>query len=144
MAVQYWLAKAEPLTDYSWQRLVADTRTTWVGVRNYGARNNLRAMKTGDRVFFYHSTTGKEVMGVMRVVREGFPDPTETDVNPTKGSAWTSVEVVPEFALKTPVTLDQIKAEPRLAEIKLLRQPRHSVVPLTKAEFDLIVKMGGA
>ena len=131
----YWLVKQEP-TKYSWDQLVRDERTSWDGVRNYQARNNLAAMKAGDRVLFYHSVVGQEVVGIAEVVREAYPDPT------TKDERWVVVDLAPVKALKRPVTLEAIKAVPALKDIALLRQSRLSVMPLAKDAFDAIVKMG--
>ena len=136
MPRQYWLVKQEP-TKYSFDQLVADGRTTWDGVRNFQARNNLKAMRTGDRVLFYHSVIGTAVMGVCEVVREAYPDPT------AKEPQWVAVDLAPLAKLKRPVTLEQIKAEKSLRDIPLLRQSRLSVMPLEKAAFDTIVKLGG-
>ncbi|HXJ34443.1 MAG TPA: EVE domain-containing protein [Candidatus Eisenbacteria bacterium] len=135
MAKGHWLVKQEP-TKYSWDHLVRDGRTMWDGVRNFQARNNLAAMEVGDPVLFYHSVEGKAVVGVAEVVRTAYPDPT------TKEKGWVVVDLVPVKPLAKPVTLEAIKATPALRDIKLVRQSRLSVVPLTKAEFDMIVKMG--
>jgi len=136
MPRQYWLVKQEP-TKYSFDQLVADRRTMWDGVRNFQARNNLKAMRTGDRVLFYHSVIGTAVVGVCEVVREAYPDPT------AKEPQWVAVDLAPLAKLKRPVTLEQIKAEKSLRDIPLLRQSRLSVMPLDKAAFDAIVKLGG-
>lgn len=136
MAKQYWLVKQEP-TKYPFDRLLRDQRTMWDGVRNFQARNNLRAMKLGDAVLYYHSNVGQEVVGVCEVAREAYPDPT------AKEGDWSAVDLVPKKALKKPVTLEQVKSLPALAEIGLIRQSRLSVMPLTKAEFDTIIKLGG-
>jgi len=133
---QYWLVKSEPFK-YSWDQFVQDGGAYWDGVRNYQARNNLKAMKKGDLALFYHSNEGKEVVGVARVVKEHYPDPTADD------ERWVVVDLKPVKALKQPVTLEQIKAEPRLQQMKLLRQSRLSVSPVTRDEFDVIVSMGG-
>jgi predicted RNA-binding protein with PUA-like domain len=135
MAKGHWLVKQEPTT-YSWDQLVRDGRTSWDGVRNYQARNNLKAMKAGDRVLFYHSVVGQEVVGIAEVAREAYPDPT------TKDERWVVVDLVPVKPLATPVTLEAIKAVPALKDIPLLRQGRLSVMPLAKEAFDAIVKMG--
>ena len=135
MAKGYWLVKQEP-TKYSWDDLVRDERTSWDGVRNYQARNNLQAMKAGDRVLFYHSVVGQEVVGIAEVVRPAYPDPTTTD------ERWVVVDLAPVKALKKPVTLEAVKGVPALKDIALLRQSRLSVMPLEKAAFDAIVKMG--
>ncbi len=136
MARRHWLVKQEP-TNYSFDQLVADGRTMWDGVRNFQARNNLQAMRTGDRVLFYHSVVGTAVVGICEVVREAYPDPT------AKEPGWVVVDLAPVRALKQPVTLQQIKAEPALRDIPLLRQSRLSVMPLEKAAFDAIVQLGG-
>ena len=128
----YWLVKQEP-TAYSWDDLVKDGATDWTGVRNYTARNHLNEMKKGDTVFFYHSVVGKEVVGIAQVSREAFPDPTD--------EKWIAVEIKPLKALKKPVGLDQIKANKALTNIYLVKQPRFSVMPLTKDEFEEILSM---
>lgn len=128
----YWLVKQEP-TAYSWDDLVKDGATDWTGVRNYTARNHLNEMKKGDKVFFYHSVVGKEVVGIAQVSREAFPDPTD--------EKWVAVEIKPLKALKKPVGLDQIKANKALTNIYLVKQPRFSVMPLTKDEFEEILSM---
>lgn len=135
MARQHWLVKQEP-TAYSWDRFVADGGTRWDGVRNFQARNNLKAMRTGDRVLYYHSVEGQAVVGIAEVAREAYPDPTAKD------GAWVAVDLVPVKALHTPVTLEAIKATPSLRDIALVRQGRLSVMPLAKDAFDTIVKMG--
>ena len=133
--MQYWLVKSEPET-YSWGDLVKDGKTTWDGVRNYQARNFLQEMKRGDRVLFYHSVSEKAVVGLARVEKEAFPDPTTDDPR------WFSVELVPERDFKDKVTLSQIKADERLQNIALLRQSRLSVMPLKPEEFDVILGLG--
>ena len=137
MAAACWLVKQEP-TKYAFAQLVKDKRTTWDGVRNYQARNNLQAMKKGDRVLYYHSTVGQEVVGICAVAREAYPDPTTDDAR------WVAVDLTPVKGLKKPVSLERIKAEPALAGIALLRQSRLSVMPLSKAEFDTIVALGSS
>lgn len=132
--MQYWLVKSEP-DAYSWQDFQRDGRTAWTGVRNYAARLNLNAMKRGDEVLFYESVTTKAVVGVAEVTKTAFPDRTADE------DGWVAVELKAVRALRTPVTLAQIKATPSLADIDLLRQSRLSVVALKKAEFDAIVKM---
>lgn len=132
----YWLVKQEP-DSYPWEQFVRDGRTAWTGVRNFQARNNLRSMKRGDDVFYYHSVTGKSVVGLARVEREAYPDKT------AKEGDWSCVDLVPVDACKTPVTLEQIKAEPSLANIALLKQSRLSVMPLTAAEARTLRKLGG-
>lgn len=132
---QYWLVKQEP-SQYPFAQLVADGRTVWDGVRNYQARNNLRAMRVGDRVLYYHSGSETAVVGLAEVSREAFPDPTTDDPR------WVAVELKPLQALRRPVTLGTIKADPVLREIPLVRQSRLSVMPLTRAAFDRIVALG--
>lgn len=133
--MNYWLIKSEPEA-YSFQDLQREGRTMWDGVRNYAARNNLRAMAEGDLALFYHSIIGKEVVGVCKVAREHYPDPTAE-----KGD-WSVVDFVPIKALTTPVSLAQIKAKEELQQIALIRTSRMSVVPLKKEEFALILAMG--
>lgn len=135
MAKGYWLVKQEP-TAYSWDQFVRDRGTSWEGVRNFQARNNLKAMKTGDRVLYYHSVEGQAVVGIAEVAREAYPDAT------TKDEGWVTVDLVPVAPLAKPVTLEAIKGMPALKGIALLRQARLSVQPLTKDAFDTIVKMG--
>jgi predicted RNA-binding protein with PUA-like domain len=130
----HWLVKSEP-SAYSWANLVSDGKTSWTGVRNYTARNNLRAMKKGDPVLFYHSVVGKEVVGIAKVMREAYPDPT------AKEGDWSAVELAPEKALPKPVTLDEIKRNPKLKETALLRLSRLSVQPVTSAQFGEILRM---
>lgn len=135
MPRQYWLMKSEP-TKYSFAQLVKDGRTMWDGVRNFEARNNLRAMKQGDYALFYHSNDGKSIAGVARVVAEAYPDPT------AKEEDWSVVDIEPVAPMKAQVSLDAIRSEVDLADMKLLTRPRLSVVPITKAHFDRILKMG--
>jgi predicted RNA-binding protein with PUA-like domain len=127
--------KSEP-NKYSYDDLVKDGSTYWDGVRNFEARNNLAAMKLGDLVLYYHSVVGKEVVGIAKVTKESYPDPTADD------DTWVVVEVDPVVAFKEPVTLAQIKADPALASIALIRRSRLSVVPIEKAEFQHILKLG--
>ena len=134
---QHWMVKQEPAA-YSWTQFAADGRAAWTGVRNFQARNNLRAMKKGDPVLFYHSVVGKEVVGIAKVAREAYPDPTADE------PGWDCVDLAPVKALKHPVTLDAIKAAPALKNVPLLKQSRLSVMPLTAAEYGAIVKLGGA
>lgn len=134
MTIQYWLVKQEPEA-YAWSTFVRDRRTTWDGVRNYQARNHLKSMRTGDRVLFYASVGPKEVQGIATVSRAAFPDPTD------ESGQWVTVELQAEKTLPRPVTLTEIKQEPALAGISLLRQSRLSVMPLRRTEFDLIVKL---
>jgi predicted RNA-binding protein with PUA-like domain len=133
--MQYWLVKSEPFK-YSWDQFVADKETFWDGVRNYLARNNMRTMKKGDLVLFYHSNEGLEVVGVAKVSKEHYPDPTAED------DTWSVVNLKPVKKLKNPVTLATIKSEPRLAQIQLLRLNRLSVTALTANEFDVILQLG--
>ena len=130
-----WLVKQEP-SAYSWDDLVKDGRTAWTGVRNFQARKHLRTMAVGNLVFFYHSVIGKAVVGIAKVVRAAYPDPTAAD------EGWVSVDIAPVRPLARPVTLDQIKAVPDLREIPLVRQGRLSVQPLTRKQFDAIVALG--
>lgn len=136
MAKQYWLIKSEP-GKYSWEDFLRDKKTYWDGVRNYQARNNIRAMQFGDFALFYHSVKEKSVVGVAEVVSQAYPDPT------AKEGEWSVVDVKPAFGLKQEVTLAQMKADPRLAEMPLIKQSRLSVCPLSKVEFEIVVKLGG-
>ncbi|MEE3330955.1 MAG: EVE domain-containing protein [Myxococcota bacterium] len=135
MAPQYWLMKSEPFK-YSWDQLVEDKSTYWDGVRNYEARNNLAAMKKGDLALYYHSNEGKEVVGVARVKKTAYPDPTTDD------DRWVVVDVAPVVKLKEPVTLAKIKADPKLAEMSLVKRSRLSVVPVERVEFNHVLKLG--
>ena len=132
---QHWLVKSEPFK-YSWEKFNEDGRTFWDGVRNYQARNNLREMKEGDLVLFYHSNEGKNVVGIAKVVKESYQDPTTEDAN------WFVVDLVPIESLKNPVSLEQIKKEESLKDISLIRQGRLSVMSLKAEEFDKILEMG--
>lgn len=134
--MKYWMVKQEP-DSYPWEQFVRDGKTAWTGVRNFQARNNLRAMKKGDEVFYYHSVTGKSVVGLARVAREAYPDPT------AKEGDWSCVDLVPLKACRTPVTLEAIKAEPRLSDLPLLRQSRLSVMPVAAAGAAVLKKAGG-
>jgi predicted RNA-binding protein with PUA-like domain len=125
--MNYWIVKSEPEA-YSWSQLVKDGVTAWTGVRNFAARNNLSAMKCGDAVFFYHSGEAKEVVGLARVEKEFYPDPT------AKEGDWSAVDLVPEKVLTKPVTLAQIKADKTLKEMVLARQSRLSVSPVTREQ----------
>jgi predicted RNA-binding protein with PUA-like domain len=136
MTTQYWLVKQEPEA-YAWTDFVRDGRTNWEGVRNFQARNFLKTMQPGDAVLFYESVTTKAVVGVAEVTKAAFPDKTADE------EGWVAVELKAGKALKNPVTLEQIKGEPTLKDIGLLRQSRLSVMPLKKAEFARIVKLGG-
>ena len=133
--MNHWLVKSEPFK-YSWEKFKEDGRTFWDGVRNYQARNNLRDMREGDLVLFYHSNEGKNVVGVAKVVKESYQDPTTDDKN------WVVVDLAPVESLKNPVSLEQIKAEESLKDISLVRQGRLSVMPLKAEEFDKILEMG--
>jgi predicted RNA-binding protein with PUA-like domain len=131
----FWLVKQEP-SAYSWDDLVRDGRTSWTGVRNFGARNNLRAMSKGDEVLFYHSVVGKAVVGVARVEREAYVDPTAEE------GSWSAVDLVPFKPLKNPVTLEMIKVNPALSGMALVRRPRLSVQPVAPDEFRTVISMG--
>jgi predicted RNA-binding protein with PUA-like domain len=135
MGRKHWLVKSEPYK-YAFADLVRDGQTMWDGVRNFEARNNLRAMRTGDLLLFYHSNEGKEVVGVARVKREAYPDPT------APGEDWSVVDVEPVAPLAAPVSLETIRSDPELAGIALLSRSRLSVVPVSKAHFDRILKLG--
>ena len=132
----FWLVKQEP-SAYSWSDFTKDGGTSWTGVRNYAARNNLRRMRKGDEVFFYHSGEDKAVVGLAKVARTAYADPT------AKEEDWSTVDLIPVRPLRRPVTLRQIKDESRLKKMQLVRQSRLSVMPVTAAEFRLILKMGG-
>ncbi len=136
MTTQYWLVKTEPGT-YAWADLVRDRRTDWTGVRNYAARLHLKAMREGDEVFVYHSGEDKSVMGIARVIKAAFPDPTADE------EGWVAVALAPVAALKQPVTLARIKAEAALKGMTFVRQGRLSVSPVTPAEYAKIRKLGG-
>lgn len=131
----HWLMKSEP-ESYSWADLMRDGGTEWDGVRNNAARLHLRAMKKGDEAFFYHSMSDKAVVGIMRITREAQPDP--------KDANWVSVRVEPVRALPRPVTLAEIKAEPRLAKMELIRQSRLSVAPVREEEWELVLELARA
>ena len=130
----YWLIKSEPFK-YSWDQFVADGSTFWDGVRNYGARNNLRSMKKGDLAFFYHSNEGLEIVGIAKVVKESYQDPT------TDETAWLVVDFKPHKKLKNTVTLAEIKATPSLSNMALIRLGRLSVQPVLEEEWDIIMAM---
>ena len=132
----YWLIKSEPFK-YSWDQFVKDKQTFWDGVRNYAARNNLRDMKKGDEVFFYHSNEGLEIVGIAKVAKEAYPDPT------TEGDAWVVVDFKPVRKLKKPVTLVQMKADKRLENMDLLRLGRLSVGKVTDAEWKVVLELAG-
>ncbi len=130
----YWLIKSEPFK-YSWDQFTKDKRTFWDGVRNYGARNNLRAMKKGDLAFWYHSNEGMEIVGIAKVVNEAYQDPT------TEETAWLSVDFAHHKTLKHPVKLADVKANTNLAQMALVRLGRLSVQPVTDAEWEEVMKM---
>lgn len=132
--MNHWLIKSEPFK-YSWQKMLEDKKTFWDGVRNYQARNNLREMKKGDLCLFYHSNEGKEVVGIVKIVKEHYQDPTSDDAN------WVVVDVSPFKTLKKPVTLETIKNDERLANIGLVKQGRLSVMKLQVHEFDVILEL---
>lgn len=132
----HWLVKSEPFK-YSWDQFVKDKKTFWDGVRNYAARNFLRDMKKGDEVFFYHSNEGLEIVGIARVIKESYQDPT------TDEDAWVVVDLEPVKRLHQPVRLKQIKAEPKLASMALLKLSRLSVTPVTPQEWKQILTMAG-
>lgn len=132
----YWLVKSEPFK-YSWDQFVKDKKTFWDGVRNYAARNNLKAMKKGDLLFFYHSNEGLEIVGIAKLVKEYYQDPT------TPEEAWVAVDLAPVRKLKKPVSLAAIKAEKRLAQMALIRLGRLSVQPVTPEEWDVVLELAG-
>jgi predicted RNA-binding protein with PUA-like domain len=133
-SMNHWLVKSEPFK-YSWEQFQKDKKTFWDGVRNYQARNNLREMKKGDLVLWYHSNEGKEIVGIAKVVKEHYQDPTTEDSN------WVVVDLAPFKKLKKSVTLEQIKLDKRLQNIGLIRQGRLSVMPLKSEEFDAILDL---
>ncbi|MES2690285.1 MAG: EVE domain-containing protein [Bacteroidota bacterium] len=132
--MNHWLVKSEPFK-YSWDQFEKDKRTIWDGVRNYAARNNLKAMKKGDLVFWYHSNEGKEIVGIAKVVKEFYQDPTTEDAN------WVVVELSPFKKLKKPVSLEQVKADKRLQNMDLVRLSRLSVGQVKPEEFDVVLSM---
>src|SRR6266404_9626514 len=133
--MQYWVVKQEPEA-YSWAAFVKDGGTAWTGVRNFQARNNLRAMKKGDLVLYYHSVSDKQVVGLARVAKEAYPDAT------AKEGDWSCVDLAPLKPLEAPVSLETIKSDKALADLPLVRQGRLSVQPLTKLQFQRILKLG--
>lgn len=133
--MNYWLVKSEPFK-YAWDKFMADKETFWDGVRNYQARNNLKGMKVGDLVLYYHSNEGKEVVGIAKVSKEFYQDPTTEDPN------WVVVNLVPVQTLSKHVTLKQIKDEPLLTNMELVKQGRLSVTRLLQIEFDKVLEMG--
>lgn len=134
--MHYWLVKQEP-EDYAWATFVKDGGTTWTGVRNFQARNNLRAMRAGDLVLYYHSGEVREVVAVAGVAKEAYADPT------AKEGDWAAVDLKPRKALKAAVSLGAIKSDPVLKEMALVKQSRLSVMPVTKAQFERVLKLGG-
>ena len=133
----HWLVKQEPEA-YSWQTFLKEKRTAWTGVRNFQARNNLRAMAKGDLVLFYHSVSEKQIVGLARVEKEHYPDATAEEGD------WVAVDLVPVKSLKTPVTLEQLKADKVLKEMPLVRQSRLSVTPVSAEQFERIMKLAGS
>ena len=133
--MNFWLVKQEP-SQYNWDQFLIDKETYWDGVRNYQARNNLKKMKKNDLVFFYHSVIGKEIKGIAKVSKEHYPDPTSDN------SSWVVVNLKPYTTLSLSVTLDDIKSQQKLSDIALIKQSRLSVMPITKNEFKVILKMG--
>ena len=136
MGKNFWLVKQEPEA-YAWSQLVADGSTSWTGVRNFQARNNLRAMKAGDLVFFYHSVSEKQVVGIAKVKKEHYPDKTADEGD------WSAVDIAAHKPFKTPVTLEQIKGDATLREMALMRQSRLSVVPVTPEQSARLLELGG-
>ena len=136
MATRYWLVKQEPEA-YPWSQLVADKKTAWTGVRNFQARNHLRAMKTGDAVLYYHSVTGKQIVGIAEVVREAYPDPSATEGD------WSVVDLAPRQPLKVPVDLATLKTDPITQDMPLIKQSRLSVMSLEPAVFQRILELSG-
>jgi len=132
----YWLVKSEPST-YSWEQLVKDKQTVWDGVRNYAARNHLKAMKKGDEMFFYHSNEGVEIVGIAKVAKEYYPDPTADN------DTWVVVEIKPVRKLKKAVSLAAIKADKRLQDMALVRLGRLSVQPVTEKEWEIVLEIAG-
>ena len=131
----FWIIKQEP-SQYSWQQFEKDGSTYWDGVRNYQARNNLKTMKKGDKLLFYHSVIGKEIVGIAEVTRESYPDPTTND------ERWVVVDLKPLKAFKIPVPLEIIKTHQELSDIPLIKQSRLSVMPIKKKEFQVLLKLG--
>ena len=132
----YWLIKSEP-SAYSWDQLVKDKKTSWTGVRNFQAQINLKAMKAGDRAFFYHSGEGKEIVGIAEIIKEAYPDPTD------KSEKFVCVDIKADKPLKTPVTMAAIKAQTKLKDMALVKYSRLSVQPVTADEWKMVCKMGG-
>ena len=134
MGKQYWLVKSEP-ESYSWSDLVKEGKTAWTGIRNFQARNNLRAMKKGDLVFFYHSVSDKQIVGIAKVVTEAYPDKT------AKEGDWAAVDLAADKPLKRPISLDQIKSDPMLKNMALVRNSRISVSPVSDQEWEQIISL---
>ena len=134
--MNYWLVKSEPST-YGWEQLVKDKKTTWDGVRNYAARIHLQSMKKGDEVLFYHSNEGMEIVGIAKVDKESYQDPTTEDTN------WVAVDLKPHKKIKNPVSLTQVKADKRLEDMALVRIGRLSVQPVTEKEWKIIMELAG-
>ena len=134
--MSYWLVKSEP-DAYSWEQLEKDKQTDWTGVRNFAARNHLKAMKKGDEVLFYHSNVGLEIVGIAKVAKEAYQDPT------TEETAWVCVDLKPYKKLKNPVTLSQVKSDKRLSEMALVRLGRLSVQPVTEKEWNIVMELAG-
>ena len=132
----HWLLKSEP-SSYSWDQLVKEKRTSWTGVRNFQASANLKAMKAGDRCFFYHSGEGKEIVGIAEIIKEAYPDPSD------KTGKFVCVDIKADKPLKTPVTMAAIKADKKLADMALVKYSRLSVQPVTAEEWKIVCKMGG-
>jgi len=137
MTRSYWIVKQEP-QDYSWTDFIREERTAWTGVRNFQARNHLRAMRKGDFTLFYHSGTEKQLVGIARVAREAYPDPTASDGD------WSCVDLVPVCSLATAVALPTIRADAKLAQLALVRQSRLSVLPVTPTEFRRLLQLAGS
>jgi predicted RNA-binding protein with PUA-like domain len=134
--MKYWLVKSEPSV-YSWDQLVKDKKTFWNGVRNYAARNNMREMKKDDEVLYYHSNEGMEIVGIAKVIKESYQDPTTDNQN------WVVVDLKPVKKLKIPVTLIQVKADPKLVNMELVKNSRLSVQKVTEDEWKRIMELGG-
>jgi predicted RNA-binding protein with PUA-like domain len=137
MSKNYWIVKQEPEA-YSWDTFVKDGGTSWTGVRNFQARNNLRAMKKGDLVFFYHSVSDKQIVGLAKVGKEAYPDKTAEEGD------WSAVDLIPVNPLPIPVSLETMKADAKLKDLKLIRQSRLSVVPATEKQAERILELAGA
>jgi predicted RNA-binding protein with PUA-like domain len=136
MAKNYWLVKSEP-ESYSWKQFQSDGRTAWTGVRNFLARNHLRAMKRGDLVLFYHSVSEKQIVGIAVVDREAYPDAT------AEAGDWSCVDLKPSKTLKLPVTLEQLKSDDATSQMAFIRQSRLSVSPLVESEFQRVLRLAG-